>query len=496
MIYYKDAGFLKISTSFFDGTGLYHVARFSISTIAWTAGALAFIPLLIGCNPHRVNTGVTPSVEGGSAYSHKAGEIRMQERWWAALNDPFLDVLVESALSNNLSLKQVRARVEQAVAADKQAASVLYPQVSGSASDGKKWQGDESADDTTTTGLLLSWEIDLWGRLSSARNAAAHEILASREDLEAAAVLVSAQVAETYYRIIEQRLQLSLLQQQIKAGETLLDLTELRFGYGEASVVDVFQQRQQLASTRSLVPRVKSELRTLENRLAVQLGRPPAAVELKLAGGFPELPGMPVIGVPVDLLRNRPDLRRIFNQLVALDYRVAEAVADRFPRIGLTGSASFIDGFSTEDRLLSLLLDAAAPLLDWGKRSAEVEKQGARFREELARYTGTYLTAIEEVENALWQEQYQRELLDALSAQIDIARLNLEETRNRYRQGLTDYLPVLTALQSLQQLERDILSRQRELISIRILLYRALGGTRLTDSYYETAARGPENLKE
>ena len=196
---------------------------------------------------------------------------------------------------------------------------------------------------------------------------------------------------------------------------------------------------------------------------------------------FPTLPELPVTGLPVDLLKNRPDLRRIFNELVAIDYRVAEAVADRFPKIGLSGNASFTDGFSTEDRLLSILLEAVAPLIDWGRRGAEVEKRRARFREELARYSHAYLIAIEEVENALWQEKYQIELLKALEDQISIARSNLNETRNRYQQGLTDYLPVLTALQSLQRLERDILSGRKQLISIRILLHRSLGGSRLME---------------
>jgi NodT family efflux transporter outer membrane factor (OMF) lipoprotein len=466
------------------------MVSFSICRIARGVLMLVFMTMLISCNPHRVNKDVYPIVEGSDAYSLPVEGIKLQSRWWEALNDPYLDVLVKDSLSDNLTLKQARARVEQAIETDKQAASFLYPDLSGRASEEKEWKGDESPEDTTIAGLALSWEIDLWGRLSSARKASAHEIVASREDLEAAAVLLSAQVAETYYRVIEQKLQLSLLDRQIKAGETLLELTELRFGYGEASVVDVFQQRQQLASTRSRVPIVKSQLRTFENRLHVQVGRAPVRNSLKLAADFPTLPELPMTGLPIDLLKNRPDLRRIFNELVAIDYRVAEAVADRFPKIGLSGNALFTDGFSTEDRLLSLLLEAVAPLLDWGRRGAEVEKRRARFREELARYTHAYLIAIEEVENALWQERHELELLSALENQINIARSNLSETRNRYRHGLTDYLPVLAALQSLQQLEREILSRQRELISIRILLYRALGGSRLTDAQYQAAASG------
>jgi len=453
-------------------------------------GAVMFIliPVFMGCSLHKVNRDVHPLVNGEDAYSLSVEGIQPQSRWWEALNDKFLDALVVESLSGNLTLKQARARIEQAIASDKQAASFLYPGVTADASVGQEWRGSDNPEDTNSVGGALSWEIDLWGRLSSARKAAGHEILASREELEAAAVLLTAQVAETYFQVIEQKLQLALLEQQIKAGETFLELIELRFGYGGASVVDVFQQRQQLASTRAQVPVVQSLLRTLENRLHVQLGMAPVSSQLKLANNFPELPQLPLAGVPIDLLNNRPDLRGIYNQLVAIDYRVAEAVANRLPSIKLNGRAAFTDTFSTEGRLLSILLEAAAPLLDWGKRSSEVEKRKAMFKEELARYSEAYLTAIEEVENALWQELHQKELLKALEDQLSIARSNLTETRNRYRQGLTDYLPVLTALQSLQQLERDIISRQRQLISIRILLYRAIGGSRLTAETYEPAA--------
>jgi outer membrane protein TolC len=150
------------------------------------------------------------------------------------------------------------------------------------------------------------------------------------------------------------------------------------------------------------------------------------------------------------------------------------------PKIDLTAGAAFKDRISTEGILLSMLIEAAAPVIDWDRRESEVDRREAIFMEELARYSHSYLTAIEEVENALWQEKYQHDLLKALRTQISIARSNLTESGHRYQQGLTDYLPVLAALQSLQRLERDILTAQRRLVSFRILLYRALGGSRLT----------------
>jgi len=442
-------------------------------------GVLILLAVFISCNPHITNKNITPLVTGNASYSLTSEGIQSQNRWWEALNDPVMGSLIEEALSANLTLKQIHARIEQTVAADKQVASFMFPELNAEASVREDWEGDNNGDNTYDTSLSLSWEIDVWGRISSAQKAALHDIMATREELEAAALILSAGVAETYLQIIEQDLQLLLLDQQIKAGKIFLELIELRFSYGESSVVDVYQQRQQLASTRSQVPVVKSRLRTLKNRLQVQLGRSPGNLTMKVANDFPELPNLPLTGIPVNLLQNRPDLRRIYNEMTAIDYRVAEAVADRFPNIQLGGSAGFTNGFSPSDRLMTLLLQAIAPVIDRDRRSSEVRKREAMFREELARYSESYLVAIEEVENALWQEKYQIDLLQALEDQISIARSNLNETRNRYQQGLTDYLPVLAALQSLQRLERDILSGRRQLISIRILLHRSLGGSRL-----------------
>ncbi len=455
------------------------------------AGVAIFIsiPLAMGCNPHHVAMEVSPIIDGNNAYSMSIEGFEPEGRWWEALNDSFLDTIIVEALSKNLTLAQSRSRIEQAMATDTIAASFLFPEVTGRASGEAGWTDGDKSEETYTAGASLSWEIDLWKRLSSARKAAALEILASREELEAAALFLTSRIAETYFEIIEQNLQLQLLERQIAAGETLLELIELRFGYGEASVVDVYQQRQLLAATRARGPVVNSRLRTLENRLSVQLGRAPMSKPIGIADNLPKLSSLPTTGVPIDLLNNRPDLKQIYNKLLAIDFRVAEAVADRFPKIELNGSALYKDSLSTEGMLYSILLKAAAPIFDRERRSSKVKLREAEFREELARYSEAYLTAMEEVETALWQEHYQQDLLKALDEQISIARSNLAETRNRYQQGLTDYLPVLTALHSLQQLERDILTNKRELISLHILLYRSLGGSTLIAHVANTAPK-------
>jgi len=436
-----------------------------------------------GCRLHSVDPSVRPVVSGGKAFSIPVRGVDLEHRWWRAFGDERLTALIEQALSGNLELRQARARIEQSATLERQAAARLLPALDAAASAEREWPGRGGKKrDGLAGSLQLSWEVDLWRRLTSARKAAAVETAASREDLQATALLLAAEVAETYFGALEQQLQLALLARQIEVGQTLLGLIELRFGQGQASVVDVYQQRQQLASTRAQVPQIRSRLRVLENRLKVLVARSPADGPMPAADALPALGPPPKVGVPSSLLVNRPDLRRIRWQLLAADYRVAEAVADRLPRLTI-GLERGYDGTSfrrltPEGLFTSLMADLAGPVVDWGEREAEVQRRQAVVKEQVLELSHAYLTAIEEVEDALWREHLQREWIDALTKELGIARRNLKETRIRYGQGLTDYLPVLAAVQSLQALERNLLTRQRELVANRVLLYRALGGAR------------------
>jgi NodT family efflux transporter outer membrane factor (OMF) lipoprotein len=425
---------------------------------------------------------MTPLINSTPVYSLLITEDKTKQTnyWWEEFNDPFLNDLINKTLSDNFTLKQANERIKQAQAVEKQTTAQLYPEVTGELSGTSTWTNDNEQQERYLGQVELSWEADLWDRLSSRSNAAFFETQASLDDLEAIALVVSSQVAEIYFQIIEQKLQLALLDRQIELGERFYALTKLRFANGAASIVDVYQQLQQLAATRTQLPIVRGNLYTLTNRLYVLLGLPPEHKSLQITKALPHLPPLPELGIPADLLTNRPDLRSLHKNLIAADYLVVEAEANRLPQIRLGGSGGFQGSeFTTDGLFLSLFGDLVAPLIDWGERKAEVERRQAIVNEELARYTQVFLVAIEEVENALWLEQQQQELIEAVNEQLSIAKANLKETRNRYMQGLSDYLPVLAALQSTQELEREILLRQRQLILIRILLYRALGGQNL-----------------
>lgn len=453
------------------------------------AGLMLLALVVLGGCSYAVNEDVGPLVHTEKPYSEGGAEDRGRPpEWWKSFDDPLLDELVRSSFAGNFTLKEGLARIRQARAAYEQAHSQLPPAVDGTVTETSRWSSGDGNESAFSADLGLSWEMDIWKRLSSAEKAALLELEASKDDLQASALLLSAQIADTYFSLLEQKLQLDLLAKQIELNETFLELTTLRFINGASSIVDIYQQRQQLAAIRAQVPLVRSNARAFQHRLYVLLGKVPSEEPLQLGDELPEVPPLPALGLPSDLLLNRPDLRRIHNQLVAADYRVAEAVADRLPRFRLGGSAGYQTGSLVKEGLfLSLIAEAVAPVLDWGERRSEVDRRKAVVSEQLALYTQAYLTAVEEVENALWQERQQAVLISELNDQLLVARANLNETRNRYMQGLSDYLPVLTALQTLQGLERDVLFRTRQAIQVRILLYRALGGAGLLE---ETPVQG------
>ena len=444
-------------------------------------GLAAGLAAAIGCSLHRVAEEPAPLIAPPDAWiDHDPlpatpAEPLPGDAWWSALGVTDLDALIREALAGNLDAPQAVTRVAQAESLRRQAASLDEPQLDAVGQVGETWEEGEDTDFTLLGGLALGWEIDLFGRLREEAKARARELQASRADLAAARLLLSIQVAEAWLQAVEQQLQLALLDEQLELAETLLELTRLRFSLGEASAVDVLQQLTLLEQVRAELPQAHSRLRTQENRIDVLLGAVPDGRDRTgPATALPVPAEFPAAGVPSDLLVRRPDLRALRERLVAADHRVGQAIAERLPRIALTGS--FVQMSDPSALAASAAANLVQPLIDWGRREAGVDLAQASFHEALLRFTQTYLLAIEEVETTLWQEARQRELIEALDARRGALKQTVVETRNRYSQGLTDYLPVLTAVQELQEVERELLTQRRALVSLRVRLHAALGG--------------------
>jgi len=443
---------------------------------------------LAGCQPFKPSPRIHATEVLPTSFSGSGQGDEYVERWWETFDSAELNALMDAALADSLTLKETWARLRQAEAVAVQAGAGLFPTLSAEASGSRTRSstvGPTGSRVTATTrryglGLAATYEVDLWGRIRSGQQAAELDRLATREALEAAAISLTAEVANRWVRILEQRATRDVLGEQLKTNRTFEELVELRFRKSFVSAVDVYQQRQTVARVEAQLPLVDSREQVLVHELTLLLGRSARADVPLAAGKLPQLAPLPPTGLPSELLARRPDVRAALASLQAADYRVAAARADRLPAIRLTGQAGF-DSAELEDLFdnwaATLAAGLVAPILDGGRRTAEVERTLGVVQERLAAYQRTVLTAFKEVEDALVRERQQRKHLTALDRRIDVASNTLREARKRYGQGLSDYLPVLTALGTVQQLELDRLAARRDLVLFRISLYRALGGT-------------------
>ncbi len=433
---------------------------------------LLLVTLLPGCR-HVVQEDRTPvALVQNTAYSVARPEqpAEPSPQWWFVLEDPLLTGYIHQALESNFTIHEGLTRLKQIRLNTKQTDAALYPGTTGTLrldADGNR------KDISERIGLSLAWEADLWGKLSAAAAASFFDSLAAEEALQQLALYLSVEVAQAYFQLIEQELYLDLLQEQMEANQTSLHLVKLRFAHGLAALADVYQQEELLSSVKAQIPPAESQQIVLRNRLSVLLGQTPNSSPFPLAEKLPKLPPLPQLGIPADLLLHRPDLRRLQREVAAADHRAAEAAAKRLPSLKLGGSV----GLASGNFVLAVFTEALASISDWGQKKDEAEKQRLRVEEKMAAWSQAYLEAVEEVENALHQEEQHEALLNALEEQLRLAEAAFQETLNRYLQGVSDYLPVLSALSSQQRLERTLLQRQRERISFRLRLYRALGGT-------------------
>jgi outer membrane protein TolC len=260
----------------------------------------------------------------------------------------------------------------------------------------------------------------------------------------------------------------------------MLELVDLRFQKGMVSALDVYQQKQALASVKASLPLVQLQEVLLMHHLAYLLGQS-AQAELNVqAKDLPKLKTLPAIGIPADLLANRPDIRAAGLRLKSADWAVSAAKADRLPSLRLTARTTyFSEDFSSlfDNWILNLMNSLTGPIFDGQNRKAEVLRAQAVAEERITTYGDVVYLAIKEVEDLLVQEEKHRQHLAALEQQLEVSQNALEEAGQRYVNGLNDYLPVLTQILSNQSLERNILQMKRQLISDHIGLFRAIGGS-------------------
>ncbi len=407
-----------------------------------------------------------------------------QTQWWIAFQDEQLNNLMSEVFSQNLELAQMYARLEQveAIAAINQ--SALWPSLTAAGNAGRSKQPGLLSDfegDSEQLSLQAGYEVDLWNKLGSISRAAKLDYAASKQEVQAMLLSLSARLADVYFLVTEQRAQVALADQLISSFGDTTERVERRYQLGLAEAVDLYQSRQSLSAAKASRHMYEASLAVAEHALSVLLGRYPEQNSNNLLAVLPAPPELFPVGIPADLISRRPDLEAALRRVESADQRVAAAIADRFPSISLSGTIGRlrqeVTGGLISGDFWSLLGNLALPVIDGGRRRAEVERNQALLAEAVAAYQQKVLAAFQDVEDALANNYAHAQRIEHLEETAVATGATLRLTKERYLAGITDYLPVLSAQRADFEVRSRLLSAQRQLLTDRISLARALGGT-------------------
>ena len=449
-----------------------------------TATLLLLILLTSSCNFFHRKLPDTIPKEYPSRYSMYSSDPDYNIEWWKQLNSTELNNLIDMAVNENFTVLEAWARLEQAKAQAAKSASFLYPDVSVNAGAAENRQTTKGSDKVSSTnyslGLLVNYEIDLWGKISAADNSSRLQLKASRDDVSTAVMSIAAQIAETWINLISVSRQEESLKEQLVINKKLFELIELRLKHAKASSIDLYQQQQAIAAINTAMIPIAAQKQLLRHQLALLLGKPANYnIEFKQKK-FPLISDIPEPGLPLDLLSMRPDIRAAGLRLKASNWEITVAKADRLPALKLTASHTYSSNeFSTifDNWLMNLAANATGPVFDAGRRENEVKRVKAVVDERLAAYRKTVITAIKEVEDALVKEKHDRQSLTAKQQQLLISQKTVKKAGSRYLNGLNDYLPVLREQLNIALFKNSIIKARADIIISRIQLQKAVGGS-------------------
>lgn len=410
-------------------------------------------------------------------------------RWWTVFEDPMLTQLIEQVAESNLDLKLAVARVDEARARLGVVSGERVPTLdaTGDVSRQRGSENDVFSTGTTYTrysiGLDASWEVDLFGRVRRSIEEAAANLESVHEDRNDVMVTMYAEVALTYLAIRTFQSRLAATRGNIESQRQVLALTRSRFKHGLATDLDVAQAERILGSSEAEIPPLRIELSRAINSIGVLLGRNPGTFsdELSKVKPIPLPPEKITVGIPADLLRQRPDIRRAERELAAQTARIGIAKADLYPRFSLNGTFGLAatdseNLFESGSRAYSFGPAVRWNLFDGNRIRNQVKVEDARTEQALLRYEQTVLNALNEAENAFTSYREQRLRLEALERTVVAARRSVKLSTELYKQGLTDFQNVLDSQRALFVIENQVAEARGETVAILVRLYKALGG--------------------
>jgi multidrug efflux system outer membrane protein len=423
--------------------------------------------------------------------------------WWKAFDDPMLTSLVERAIAANLDLRLAEARLRQARAVLGVAVAGFWPTLDASGSYRRSYGSSVSAGisgggvgsasaagrpnsegvDLFRDGLDAAWELDIFGGVRRNIEASEADLLAAVEDRRDVLVSLVAELGADYIGLRGFQQQIAIARKNLQAQQHTAEITSKRHQVGFASGLDVANANAQVATTQAQIPVLESSARAAIYGLSILLASEPAALVEELAAETPIPPTPPEVpvGLPSELLRRRPDIRRAEAQIHGATARIGVATADLFPKFSLTGSFGYSGNAVSslthwENRFWAVGPTVSWPIFDAGAIRWNIEVQNAIEEQAILTYQKTVLTALKDVETALVAYAKEQDHRQALTEAVANNRKAVELSLMLYTAGRTDFLNVLTAQRSLYVSEDALAQSVRGVSENLVALYKALGG--------------------
>jgi outer membrane protein, multidrug efflux system len=433
-----------------------------------------------------------PSIDTPQSWrvNDKNAKDLVNTAWWEQFDDPVLNELISTSLSGNKDLKIAAARVEEFVGQYIYARAPIFPQISAGTSVGRSRataRGPIPLPGNVTNpayqyeaSLGASWEIDFWGKIRRATEAARADLLRTEEARNVVILSLVTSVAGAYVHLRDLDSQLEIANSTARTREEYYKIFTLRFNAGYVSDLELSQVKSQYELALVTIPFIEKSITEQENALSVLLGRNPGPIPRGKTIDKLKMPAVPA-GLPSDLLDRRPDIRLAEQELIGANARIGVAKAQYFPSISLTGafgwsSTQLSNLFSGPARTWNWAAPLTAPIFTGGALTGQVISAEAVQQQALFLYQQSVQSAFRDVEDALIDQKRSREQLDAQGRQVEALRTYARVARLRYDNGYTSYIDVLDADRSLFDAELSYTETKGTLFQALVNVYKAMGG--------------------
>ncbi|AMO70992.1 transporter [Sphingorhabdus sp. M41] len=459
--------------------------------------------------PESAGPGIAAGIPGAFNQSEADGAYQ-SAGWWTAFEDPVLNNLLDEALTKNLDLAEASARLRAAEARARISKSGLFPQINAGldsnysdsptagTSFGAIAGGGRLQNETYSSSLAFSYELDIWGKLRNDARAGRADAIAAAADLQAVRLAVLAESITSYFDIVDARHQIALTTRIIDILGDRVEQSENRYSRGLITSFELYQVRQDFRNAQASLPQREAQLAATEGQLAVLVGRYSNDMDELIGKNLtPKLIFEPVpSGLPIDLLAQRPDVFAEGQRLESARYNLGARKAERFPSLSLSAGTGSQAGepsgvFDIFDNwVLNLGAGLTAPLFQGGRIRANIEVADAAYAQQTAIYARTVLTAYQEVTTAIERYEEERQRYRFLFSQLDEAKAAAQLQSRRFANGVGSYVDYLDALRAQYQVQSSLSSAARDVALARLGVHRALGGS------WDNVPRAPDIMAD